>query len=69
MADSRMSPSFAAACCCPPRGVARLFLFIRVASPMLGPHVVIATAHWPGHARLVGIMRAAREPWSWRSLA
>ena len=42
------------------------FLFIRVASPVLGPHVMAALRIGLATLTLVGIMRATREPWPWR---
>ena len=42
------------------------FLFIRIASPALGPHVAAALRIGLATLTLVAIMRATREPWPWR---
>ncbi|GAB2536127.1 MULTISPECIES: DMT family transporter [unclassified Simplicispira] len=42
------------------------FLFIRVASPVLGPNVTAALRIGLATLTLAGIMRATREPWPWR---
>ena len=42
------------------------FLFIRVASPVLGPNVMAALRIGLATLTLMGIMRWAGEPWPWR---
>lgn len=42
------------------------FLFIRVASPVLGPNVMAALRIGLGALTLVAIMRVANEDWPWR---
>lgn len=42
------------------------FLFIRIASPVLGPHVLAALRIGLATATLAAIMRATGEPWPWR---
>lgn len=42
------------------------FLFIRIASPVLGPHVMAALRIGLATLTLIGIMRWADEPWPWR---
>ena len=44
------------------------FLFIRIASPALGPHVAAALRIGLATLTLVAIMRATREPWPWRHI-
>ena len=42
------------------------FLFIRIASPVLGPNVMAALRIGLATLTLMGIMRVANEPWPWR---
>lgn len=42
------------------------FLFIRIASPVLGPNVMAALRIGLGALTLVAIMRVANEEWPWR---
>lgn len=42
------------------------FLFIRIASPVLGPNVMAALRIGLATLTLAAIMRAAGEPWPWR---
>ena len=42
------------------------FLFIRIASPVLGPQVAAALRIGLATLTLVAIMRATREPWPWQ---
>lgn len=42
------------------------FLFIRVASPVLGPQVAAALRIGLATLTLMAIMRATREPWPWQ---
>jgi len=42
------------------------FLFIRIASPVLGPHVLAALRIGLATTTLAAIMRATGEPWPWR---
>lgn len=42
------------------------FLFIRIASPVLGPHVMALLRIGLATLTLVAIMRATREPWPWQ---